>query len=289
MKKILLSTIALMMSVAMMAVGLGDGSSQSNAIDFDWDGTYIHEANNTSWHCIKLSKLSEEADDPTVALYLTNLTNERANVELSGSAVLRFPYPISLFVKDIDLLQYAGDDATATYEIEGKKHVVWTMPTSYDLSSISDAKVRDALTQAFGDISNVSLLQLVEFGLNDVYLEVSSDKQIAIAANVYETAEIVDDACTKAVDFEWSGETVEAGETWFYLDLNEVKNSDKKLNFVVENNGTVDAVVAFDIYAVCPASAILLDYDWTIPAGDEVKEALGRFFLDQMTRDYVYL
>ena len=289
MKKILLSAIALMMSIAMMAVGLGDGSSQSNAIDFDWDGTYIHEANNTSWHCIKLSKLSEEADDPTVALYLTNLTNERANVELSGSAVLRFPYPISLFVKDIDLLQYAGDDATATYEIEGKKHVVWTMPTSYDLSSISDAKVRDALAQAFGDISNVSLLQLVEFGLNDVYLEVFSDKQIAIAANVYETAEIVDDACTKAVDFEWSGETVEAGETWFYLDLNEVKNSGKKLNFVVENNGTVDAIVAFDLYADCPASAILLDYDWTIPAGDEVKEALGRFFLDQMTRDYVYL
>ena len=94
MKKILLSAIALMMSIAMMAVGLGDGSSQSNAIDFDWDGTYIHEANNTSWHCIKLSKLSEEADDPTVALYLTNPTNDRANVDLSGSAVHRSPYPI---------------------------------------------------------------------------------------------------------------------------------------------------------------------------------------------------
>ena len=289
MRKFLLSAVALLMTATMLAVGKGDGSSQANAIDFDWDGTYIHEGNTTSWHCIKLSELNEEADDPTVALYLTNLTNETANVELSGSAFLRFPYPVSLFVDDIDLLQYAGEDATETYKIDGKKHVVWTMPTSYDLSGITDAKVKDALSDAFGDIKNVSLIQLVEYGLSTVDLKVYSSQKIAISADVYETAEIVDDACTKAVDFDWAGETVAAGETWFYLDLNAVKTSNKKLNFVVENNGGADANVAFDLYADCPASAILLDYDWAIAAGDEVKEALGRFFLDQMTRDYVYL
>ena len=289
MRKFLLSAVALLMTATMLAVGNGSGSSQANAIDFDWDGTYIQEANKTSWHCIKLSNLNKEAEDPTVALYLTNLANETANVELSGSAVLKFPFPISLVVKDIDLLQYVGDDATETYSIEGKKHVVWTMPTTYDLSAIDEGQAKDALSELFGDLTNVSLIQLVEYGLSNVYLRVSSDKQIAIAADVYETAEIVDDACTKAVDFNWAGETVEAGETWFYLDLNAVKNSDKKLNFVVENNGAVEANVNFDLYADCPASAILLDYDWAIAAGSEVKEALGRFFLDQMTRDYVYL
>ena len=289
MRKFLLSTVALLIAVSMMAVGNNSGANQTNAIDFDWDGTYIHQANNTSWYSIKLSELNKEADDPTVALYLTNLTNELANVKLSGNAMLEFPYPISLVVGKIDLLQYAGNNATATYDIEGKKHVVWTMPTAYDLSGISDAKVRDALAQVFGDITNVSLIQLVEFGLGNVYLEVYSSKQIAIAADVYETSEIVDDACTKAIDFNWAGETVEPGETWFYLDLNEVKNSDKKLNFVVENLSALEANVTFDLFADCPASAILLDYDWTILAGTEVKEALGRFFLDQMTRDYVYL
>ena len=237
MRKFLLSAVALLMTATMLAVGNGSGSSQANAIDFDWDGTYIQEANNTSWHCIKLSNLNKEAEDPTVALYLTNLANETANVELSGSAVL--PFPISLVVKDIDLLQYVGDDATETYSIEGKKHVVWTMPTTYDLSAIDEGQAKDALSELFGDLTNVSLIQLVEYGLSNVYLRVSSDKQIASAADVYETAEIVDDACTKAVDFNWAGETVEAGETWFYLDLNAVKNSDKKLNFVVENNGAV--------------------------------------------------
>ena len=199
------------MTISMMAIGAGNGKDKANAIDFNWDGTYIHEANTTSWHCIQLSNLNKEAEDPTVALYLTNLANETANVELSGSAVLKFPFPISVVVKDIDLLQYVGNDATETYSIEGKKHVVWTMPTTYDLSAIAEGQAKDALSELFGDLTNVSLIQLVEYGLSNVYLQVSSNKQIAIAADVYETAEIVDDACTKAVDFNWAGETVEAG------------------------------------------------------------------------------
>ena len=288
MRKILLSAIALLMTATMLAVGNGSGSSQANAIDFDWDGVSKPKVGTTSWYSIKLSKLNNAAEDPTVALYLTNLTNETANVDLTGNAILKFPFPLSMFIKDIDLMQLAGTNATEHYSIAGKKHVVWTMPTTYDLSSVGEGQAKDALTELFGDLSQVSLIQLVEYGLN-VYLSIKPDQAIAVSADVYETAEIIDDACTKAVDFDWAGETVAAGETWFYLDLNAVKNTDKKLNFVVENNGGVDANVAFDLYGDCPASAILLDYDWTIAAGSEVKEALGRFFLDQMKKDYVYL
>ena len=161
MRKFLLFAVAFTMSMAMMAVGKGDGTTKANAIDFDWDGTYIQEANNTSWYCIKLSNLNKEAEDPTVALYLTNLADDKANVELSGSAVLKFPFPISLLVKEIDLLQYVGDDATETYSIEGKKHVVWTMPTTYDLSAIAEGQAKDALSELFGDLTNVSLIQLL--------------------------------------------------------------------------------------------------------------------------------
>ena len=75
MRKILLSTIALMMTISMMAVGVGNGKDRANAIDFNWDSTYIREANTTSWYCIKLSELNKEADDPTVALYFNNHVN----------------------------------------------------------------------------------------------------------------------------------------------------------------------------------------------------------------------
>ena len=288
MRKFLLSAIALLMTATMLAVGNGSGSSQANAIDFDWDGVSKPKVGTTSWYSIKLSELNNAAEDPTVALYLTNLTNETANVDLTGNAILKFPFPLSMFIKDIDLMQLAGTNATEHYSIAGKKHVVWTMPTTYDLSSVGEGQAKEALTQLFGDLSRVSLIQLVEYGLN-VYLSINSDQEIAVSADVYETAEIIDDACTKAVDFDWAGVTVTAGEKWFYLDLNAVKNTDKKLNFVVENNGGADANVAFDLYSDCPASAILLDYDWTIAAGGEMKEALGRFFLDQMKKDYVYL
>ena len=253
MRKFLLSAIALLMTATMLAVGNGSGSSQANAIDFDWDGVYMPKKNATSWYCIKLSNLNKEAEDPTVALYLTNLTNETANVNLSGSAVLKFPFPVSLLVKDIDLLQYAGDKVTETYSIEGKKHVVWTMPTTYDLSTVAEGQAKEALSQLFSDLSQVSLLQLVEYGLGNVYLSINSDQEIAVSADVYETAEIIDDACTKAVDFDWAGVTVTAGEKWFYLDLNAVKNTDKKLNFVVENLSDLEANVTFDLFADCPA------------------------------------
>ena len=70
MRKFLFSAIALMISVTMLAVGTGDGKSQANAIDFDWDSAYVHEANTTLWYSVGLSSLSEEANNPTLALYL---------------------------------------------------------------------------------------------------------------------------------------------------------------------------------------------------------------------------
>ena len=112
MRRFLLLILASMMTISMMAVGAGTGKDKNNAIDFDWDGVSKPTVGTTSWYSIKLSGLSKEAENPTVALYLTNLTTEEANVELTGSAVLKFPSPISMFIKDIDLLQYTGNDAT---------------------------------------------------------------------------------------------------------------------------------------------------------------------------------
>ena len=282
MRKILFSAIALLISATMLAVGTGDGKSQSNAIDFDWGSAYIHEANNTLWYAVGLSSLSEEANNPTLALYLTNLTAEQANVTLSASAVINLPW-----IGALELSVPPTGDGTVNYNIVGKGHEIWTLPTSFDLTDYAESK--PILKKVFEDPSNVSLTQLREFGLDDVYLKVASNKQIAIATKVYEQEEIIDDACTKAVDFNWTGESVEAGDKWFYLNLAEIKASNEKLNFVVENNGVETAHVAFDLYLDCPASAIVLDYDWTIAGGDQKVEALGRFLLNQIAEDFVYL
>ena len=84
MKKILLSTIALMMSVAMMAVGLGDGSSKANALDFDWATDNVHDATEALWYNVSLAPVNA-AKEPAVVLYLTNLTDEEATVDVTVS------------------------------------------------------------------------------------------------------------------------------------------------------------------------------------------------------------
>ena len=84
MKKILLSTIALMMSVAMMAIGLGDGSSKANALDFDWTTDNVHDATEALWYNVSLAPVNA-ANEPAVVLYLTNLTDEEATVNVTVS------------------------------------------------------------------------------------------------------------------------------------------------------------------------------------------------------------
>ena len=279
MRKILFFAIALITSATMMAAG-GDGTSKETAVHFDWEGINVVEANTAIWYRLGLSDLSERANDPVIALYLNNLTAEQAEVNLSACAVLKVEFFKTELECPID---------PKTYHIEGKGHDIWTLPPAYDLTKYVSGNKLLLLEKIFKDPTNVTLLELCEYGVQ-VYLEVKTDKQIGIATSIYEKEEIIDDACTEAEDFTWEGDTVAAGEKWFYLNLAEVKSSNQKLNFVVTNNATTDsAKVSFDLYLDCPASAIALDYDWTIPAGGEKKEALGRFLLNQISEDYVYL
>ena len=243
MRKILLSTVALLMAVSMMAIGNNSGATKANAIDFDWADGNVHEAATPLWYCVDLAPL-DKAEDPTLALYLTNLTDETAVVEVVVTA--------SAF----------GQTQTQklNYTIAAKDHKPWSR----------------------------NVKELLMAGVTRLYLTLDADKKIALAAKVYETEDIVDDACSKAVDFNWAGVNVAAGEKWFRLNLAEVTN-DKKLDFVVKNTGSGEANVAFDLYLDCPASAPVANKTWTLATGAEQKEELGRVFLDVLKEDYVYL
>ena len=84
MRKFLLSSFALLMSVAMMAVGAGDGTNKANAIDFDWTSGNIHEAPGALWYCVDLAPINAAAE-PALVLYLTNLSDEEAAVDVQIS------------------------------------------------------------------------------------------------------------------------------------------------------------------------------------------------------------
>ena len=254
MRRFLLLTIATMMTISMMAVGAGNGKDKDNAIDFNWTDGHTHEAGSDLWYRVTLAHLSKEANDPTLALYLTNLTTDLSNVSLSVDA------------------EVMGQKASrnSSYKIAGKGYEIWSLRT---------------VTAAGKDWT---LRELMSLGLKEVYVNLRSDKQIKLTAKAYKTEDIVDDACKNAVDFNWEGETVKAGEKWFMLNLSEVKNSNKQLKFVVTNKGAASAKVAFDMSLDCPASAVI-EKDWVIAAGAEQEDEFGRVFLDVLKEDYVFL
>ena len=243
-----------MMSVAMMAIGAGNGTSKANAIDFDWANGHKPALSAGSWYRVSLSPLKAQANDPTLALYLTNLTDETAAVSVTVEASLLGQSSSSKF----------------NYNIAGKDYQLWSKKSF-------NAAGRE-----------LSLKQMMDLGLSEIYLQLTANKEIALSAKVYETEDIVDDACSKAKDFDWAGVSVQAGEQWYRLNLTEVKSQNKQLKFVVANNGVSAANVAFDMSLDCPASAVI-EKDWVIAAGAEQKDELGRVFLDVMNEDYVFV
>ena len=246
------------MATCMMAIGNNSGMTKANAIDFDWENGNVHKAGNAVlWYRVDLSPLTS-VEDPTLALYLTNLTEEVAAVNLKADASISI------------LGQTQGGNVDKDYSIAGKDYVLWSFK-GFNASG-----------------REVTLKSLMSLGLKDVYLQLQSTQDVVLAAKVYETEEIVDDACTQAIDFDWSGVAVPAGEQWFRLNLAEVKANGDKLKFVVANNGAAEAHVAFDMSLDCPASAVI-ENDWVIAAGEKNQYDFGRVFLNVLEEDYVFV
>ena len=251
MRKFLLSTIAMMFSVVMLAAGSGDGKSKANAIDFNWvDG---HEHVGTAWYRVDLSQINGMVD-PTLALYLTNLTDESVKVNVEEvSATISISVPGFSYSKDTTM---SGGE----YTIGARDYKLWSQ----------------------------NVKKLLEMNVRYLHLKLNAAQNIMLSAKKYETSDIVDLACEDADDFDWSGVQVAAGEKWYRLNLAEVKAQNKKLNFVVTNQGSQNATVAFDLSLDCPAS-VVFGYNWTIPAGGSMTEEFGRVFIDELKEDYVYL
>ena len=253
MRRFLLSAVALMMTISMMAVGLNNGMSKTDAIDFRWGEGHDHQAGATRWYRVDLDSISGLAD-PTLALYLTNLSDQASKVTVDVSATISVTTPF---------FSYSVDTAVVNDE-------------SYTIAA-RDYKL---LSQ------NVKML--LEMNVRYLYLELHSEQTIKLSAKKYETSDILDDACTKAKDFDWNGVNVPVGETWYRLNLAEVRSLNKELDFVVANTAATQAQVKFELSLDCPASTIW-GYNWSVPAGGEMTEAFGRVFIDELKEDYVYL
>ena len=167
MRKILLSAIALLTSVFMMA---GNGSSKANAIDFDWANGHKPALSADSWYRVDLTPLKAEAMDPTLALYLTNLTDETAKVTVKAEASVSF------------LGTTQSGTVNMSYSIKGKDYQLWSVKS---------------FTAAGREWT---LKQMMSLGLSELYLQLNSNKEIALSAKVL-TFKLAISFCNLAISF----------------------------------------------------------------------------------------
>ena len=250
MRKILLTTVALLTTVLMMAAGNNSGNSKANAIDFDW--AEVYEQQGAKWYHVDLSEL--DVVDPTLALYLTNKNDAPVTINADVVAKVRVEIPFA-GVKESEITQTVDPMTVAA-----KDYKLWSM------------NVKDYM----------------KMGVYELYLCINSGTTVNISAKMLETDNIVDDACTKALDFDWKGTEVPAGETWYRLNLYDVRSQNEELDFVVVNNGATTANVSFDLSLDCPATAVWGN-KWEIAKNEEMKESFGRIFIDELNNDYVFL
>ena len=211
MRKILLSAITLMMSVAMMAIGLGDGTSKANAIDFDWANGNVHESSEALWYDVDMTPVD---DAKYLVLYLTNLADEAATVHIDMSVQ---GYDANM--SGIDTIIAAGD----YYRFEFPKEMINTLLETYGLSAYADK------------IKNLSL-------------SLQSDQKVMLAANVYTTeAEFIQqEVLTHLEEIDWNkGVKQDALSTkWYEVDITSVKNNQQHLQVSFKNYANETAVLA---------------------------------------------
>ena len=106
MKKSILFLFSALFALTAFASGTGDGSSKQNAIEFSWiDGNEHPGGGAALWYRVPLDPIYDE-EDPTLALYLTNLSYNTADVTVSAV--------------------FAGSEESRNYAIEARKDRIWS-------------------------------------------------------------------------------------------------------------------------------------------------------------------
>ena len=243
MRKFLLSIIALLMAISVMAVGKGDGSTKANAIDFNWVGGHTHVADATLWYRVDLSEINGMVD-PTLALYLTNLSDESAKVKVDVSATISIPMAGFSYSVDTEV-------TSVEYTIAARGNKLW----------------------------NRNVKELLDLNVRYLYLKFNSTQEIVISVEKeeIETAKPVEVAsCENSQLLGWNSSVKQSGlqTKWYEIDLATVKQNDEHLQLTFANKTDKVVVVMGEILHTC-GSEKSIPYVCPVPAGMSVSQVIN--------------
>ena len=211
MRKILLLTIAFMMTLGVSAKGLGDGTSRANAIDFDWVNGNLHETTETLWYDVDLSPVD---DAKYLVLYVTNLADKAANVKVGVSAM-------GMTLEGLDTVIAVGG------------HFRFELPMEMVNSVLGDLGLSAFLGSAI-DLTNVTL-------------SLQSDQKVYLAAKVYETTKeyLQEEVKNNSEVIDWnSGVVLEPLMTkWYEIDIASLKKNKQHLYISFKSYAKETAVI----------------------------------------------
>ncbi len=241
MRKFLLSAIALLMTISTMAVGLGNGSSKVNAIDFDWINGHEHEG--TLWYRVDLFEIGGMVDS-TLSLSLKNLSDASAKVTVDVSATITISIPGFSY----------SEETTVTgveYTIAAEENKLWSQ----------------------------NIRELLELNIRYLYLELNTTEKIALSAEYEESvnAKPVEVAsCENSQLLDWNSTIKQSGlETkWYEIDLATIKQNGEHLQLTFTNKTDKVVVVMGEILHTC-GSDKAIPYVCPVPAGSSVSQVIN--------------
>lgn len=249
MKRLFLTLFAVLMTMAMFAVGMNDGSSKANAKEYNWQTGELDVTAGKVWYRIDLIPVTK-MEDPTLGLvFRNNSLTEDCSLDLTVFS---------------DVLLGEGKSDFRHYTIKANDKMIWSRNVSMLAGWPATSKPLD------------------------IYLCIDSKLDLVGAADVFET-EDVDDICVDALAFNMSGQNVAAGVLqWYELDLTSARAQSGKV-FVLKytNNGASPVHLTRGLSPECPTTGVT-ERELVILANTTVKDTIVRTTL-ALLPDFSYM
>ncbi|MGN0236023.1 MAG: hypothetical protein ACI4BD_06930, partial [Paludibacteraceae bacterium] len=251
MKRFLLIMLTALLAFPSWAAGSSnDGSTQARAIEFDWENGNEQTA-GSYWYVVDLSPLYDDIENPTLALYLTNLSENDVDVTIT----------VSLF----------GNTEERTYTIESRQNKIWSIAASMLVQT--NTQDIHLLLKSSGTIA----LSANVYETEDVKDEGCLNATYFYVDEMEEEDGIVQPANTKV----WYQVDLTEALPGGRMETNDI-------DITIKNTGSSTATVQGALSMDCPASG-LSEYSLSIPAGGTATRTLKRAMIEMLKSNNVYI
>ncbi len=131
-----------------------------------------------------------------------------------------------------------------------------------------------------------SASMLVKMGYKEMFVKLTTTQQIHLAAKVFEGS-FADEACTKAVAYDYAAHNQKAGTAWYTINLAELREANQGLKITYKATAGTSKIVSM-ISTDCPSTG-LSGLKGSVPNGREKVHEIPAALIQSMTESVIYL